>query len=281
MLANLSDVLIPAMNEGYCVGHFNVVNLEMARAVISAAEEAGAPVVLGIEESQLGICPLDEFASFVVPMARKAKVPVVVHFDHGHTFARCIDALKQGFTSVNFDCSRDVIEVNQARVAEMARTAHAFGATVEAELGVTPDASELTGETEANSRLTDPEQVAAYVAATDVDALAISVGTAHGEYLTTPVIDYERIRAISETARIPLVLHGGSGLSDSMVREAVRSGISKIDIFTDVNIACCQGAIQASNDGIHMVTEMIPYEVHAVKAVAEEKIRLFMGKSSD
>ena len=277
MLANLSDVLIPAMNGRYCVGHFNVINMEMARGVISAAEEAGAPVILGIEENQLSICPLDEFASFVVPMARKASVPVVVHFDRGHTFSRCIEALKQGFTSVNFDCSRDVLEINRERVAEMARTAHAFGATVEAELGITPEASELQGMSAAALWYTDPKEAADYVEKTDVDALAISVGTAHGEYLTIPEIDYERIRAISETAKIPLVLHGGSGLSDSAVREAIASGISKIDIFTDVNIACCQGAIQACNDGIHLVTEMIPYEVHAVKAAASEKIRLFQG----
>ena len=276
MLANLSDVLIPAMKGKYCVGHFNVVNMEMARGVVSAAEEEGFPVILGIEESQLHICPLDEFAAFVVPLARRASVPVVVHFDHGHTFARCIEALKQGFTSVNFDCSRDVLEVNIGRVSEMARTAHAFGATVEAELGVTPDASELDT---AAGYLTDPQQVAEYVQKTGVDALAISVGTAHGEYLTIPELDYERIRAISKTANIPLVLHGGSGLSDSTVREAIACGISKIDIFTDVNIACCQGAIQAYNDGIHLVTEMIPYEVHAVYAVAAEKIRLFSGKA--
>lgn len=276
MLANLNDVLIPAMREKYCVGHFDVVNLEMARAVISAAEEAGAPVILGIEESQLPNCPLEEFASFVVPMARRASVPVVVHFDHGRTFGRCIEALKLGFTSVNFDCSRDVLEVNEERVAEMSRTAHAFGATVEAELGVTPHVSELSGGESTTSYLTDPLQVAEYVEKTDVDALAVSVGTAHGEYITKPTIDYDRIRAISETAKIPLVLHGGSGLSDSTVRKAIESGISKIDIFTDVNIACCQGAIQASNDGIHLVTEMLPYMVHAVKAVAEEKIKLFM-----
>ncbi len=278
MLANLSEVLIPAMNDRTCVGHFNVINMEMARGVIAAAEEAGAPVILGIEENQLSICPLDEFASFVVPMARKASVPVVVHFDRGHTFARCIEALKQGFTSVNFDCSRDVLEVNRERTAEMARTAHAFGATVEAELGITPEASELQGLSGTAGWFTDPKEAADYVSKTGVDALAISVGTGHGEYLTIPEIDYERIRTISETVKIPLVLHGGSGLSDSAVKEAVASGISKIDIFTDVNIACCQGAIQACNDGIHLVTEMIPYEVHAVKAAAAEKIRLFQGK---
>ena len=274
MLANLNDVLIPAKQGHYCVGHFNVINLEMARAVISAAEEAGQAVIIGIEESQLSICPLDEFAAFAVPMARKAAVPVAVHFDHCGTFSKCIEALKQGFTSINFDCSREILEINEERVAEMARTAHAFGATVEAELGVTPNADAYDYDQIARC-FTDPAQVAEYVQKTDVDALAVSVGTAHGQYKKTPKLDYDRIRAIGSSAGVPLVLHGGSGLSDSAVREAIKAGISKIDIFTDVNIACCQGAIQAYNDGICMATQMIPYQVHAVKALVLEKIRLF------
>ncbi|MDO5701932.1 MAG: class II fructose-bisphosphate aldolase [Lachnospiraceae bacterium] len=277
MLANLKDVLMPAEQGKYCVGHFNVVNVEMARGVLRAAEEADAPVILGIEEKHLSICPLEEFAAFVVPMARKAKVPVVVHFDRGQTFDRCIGALKLGFTSVNLDCSRDSLEYNTAKVAEMARTAHAFGATVEAELGYTPSASEAaSGITD--DYFTDPKQTAAYVEMTEVDALAISVGTAHGEYRVQPKLDYGRIRAITEAVSVPLVLHGGSGLSDSAIREAIMSGISKIDIFTDINIACFQGAIQAYNDGIYLQSEVIPYQVHSVKVTAAEKIKLFSNR---
>ena len=168
MLANLKDVLVPAAKGKYCVGHFNVINLEMARGVIEAAEEADAPVIIGIEESQLSILPLDEFASFIIPMARKAKVPVVVHFDHGKTFDRCIEALKYGFTSVNLDCSTDSLENNAAKVSEMVKTAHAFGAAVEAELGHTPDTSET--DTKENE-YTDPVQAAEYVKKTGIDAL--------------------------------------------------------------------------------------------------------------
>ena len=274
MLVNLKDVLIPAEKGKYCVGHFNVVSLEMARGVLAAAEELHAPVILGIEEKQLNICPLDVFASFVVPLARNAEVPVVVHFDRGQTFNCCIEALKKGFTSVNLDCSRDSLENNKAKVAEMARTAHAFGATVEAELGYTPSTTELEAGHLADY-FTDPQLTADYVEATRVDALAISVGTGHGEYRVQPQLDYSRIRAITEAADVPLVLHGGSGLTDSAIREAIQSGISKIDIFTDINIACCQGAIQAYNDGVHLQSEVIPYQLHAVKTVTEEKIRLF------
>ena len=277
MLANLKDVLVPAEKEKYCVGHFNVVTLEMARGVIEAAEEAGAPVILGIEEKHLSVCPPEIFASFVIPMARKASVPVVVHFDRGQTFHRCIEALKLGFTSVNLDCSRDTLENNEAKVAEMARCAHAFGATVEAELGYTPSAAEVEEGLSADY-FTDPKQTAEYVAKTEADALAISVGTAHGEYKVHPELDYSRIRAITEAVDLPLVLHGGSGLSDSAIREAISSGISKIDIFTDINIACCQGAIQAVNDGVHLQSEVSPYQVHAVKVVAAEKIKLFQNR---
>ena len=275
MLANLKDVLVPAAKGKYCVGHFNVINLEMARGVIEAAEEADAPVIIGIEESQLSILPLDEFASFIIPMARKAKVPVVVHFDHGKTFDRCIEALKYGFTSVNLDCSTDSLENNAAKVSEMVKTAHAFGAAVEAELGHTPDTSET--DTKENE-YTEPVQAAEYVKKTGIDALAISVGTAHGEYKVYPKVDYARIRAIADAVDVPLVLHGGSGLSDHSIRHAITSGIAKIDIFTDINIACCQGAIQAVNDGVHMMSDMVPYEVHAVKVVAAEKIKLFKGE---
>lgn len=277
MLANLQDVLLPAEQGKYCVGHFNVVSLEMARGVIEAAEEADTPVILGIEEKQLPICPPEVFASFVVPMARRASVPVVVHFDRGQTFNRCIEALKLGFTSVNLDCSRDSLEINEAKVAEMARTAHAFGATVEAELGYTPSAAEIAEGMTADY-FTDPKQTADYVAKTGADALAISVGTAHGVYKVQPKLDYDRIRAITEAVNVPLVLHGGSGLSDSAIREAITSGISKIDIFTDIDIACCQGAIQAVNDGVHLQSAVSPYQVHAVKAVAAEKIRLFLNR---
>ncbi len=280
MLANLKDVLMPAEQGKYCVGHFNVITPEMATGVLEAAEEAGAPVILGIEEKHLSICSLGLFASFVVPMARKAAVPVVVHFDRGQTFNRCIEALKLGFTSVNLDCSRDSFENNVAKVAEMARTAHAFGATVEAELGYTPSSLEIM-EGMTDDYFTDPMQTADYVEKTRADALAISVGTAHGEYRIQPQLDYSRIRAITEAVNVPLVLHGGSGLSDSAIREAIMSGISKIDIFTDINIASFQGSIQAYNDNVHLESEAIPYQVHAVKVAAAEKIRLFLNRPED
>lgn len=274
MLANLNDILMPAREGRYCIGQFNVLTRGMARGVISAAEKAQMPVVLGIEEEQLEICSLDDFASFILPMADRSTVPVAVHFDHGYDIELCAKALRLGFTSVNFDRSMDPIDENEFRVAGLANIAHAFHATLEAELGHTPK----EGEQKETFAYTDPKQAADYVKLTHVDALAISVGTSHGEYKSQPSLDFDRIRAISEAAGIPLVLHGGSGLSDKTVDMAIRSGISKIDIFTDINIACFQGDIQAYNDGIRMKSQAIPYELHSVAAYAEEKIRLYARK---
>lgn len=278
MLANLNDVLIPAKKQKSAVGHFNVVNLEMAKGVIEAAEAENVPVILGIEESQLGFLSIEEFAAIAVPLAKNAKVPVVVHFDHGVSYEKCFEALKVGFTSVDYDCSSDSFEVNEEKVKYLTAAAHALGATVEAELGHTPEASELSDGDRVSNYYTIPEQAAEYVAKTKVDVLMISAGTGHGQYSVQPKLDFKRISDIADAVDIPLAMHGGSGLSDRTYRDAISCGISKINIFTDINIAICQGAIQAVNDGVHLATEMIPYEIHSVKATAQEKIRLFKNE---
>ncbi|MDO4614063.1 MAG: class II fructose-bisphosphate aldolase [Lachnospiraceae bacterium] len=277
MLVNLKEILIPAKENHTAVGHFNVINLEMARAVIAAAEEEAVPIVLGIEEGQSKICPMEEFASFALEMAFNAAVPVAVHLDHGKTFSGCMRAVKLGFTSVNYDCSGETLEENQNKVAEMVKIAHSLDASVEAELGRTPEAAELADGEEKTS-FTDPEQAAEYVRNTGIDALAISVGSAHGQYMVKPKIDYERIRAISSAADIPLVMHGGSGLSDSAIRKSIEAGITKIDIFTDLDISAAQGCIQAVNDGVNSYAEIIPYIEHSVKTAALEKIRLLQNR---
>ena len=135
MLATLNDVLLPARKKGYAVGLFNTVNLEMARGVLAAAEALRSPVIIGTAEVLLPYAPLRELADLLVPMARRASVPVVVHYDHGLTFANCMLALKYGFTSVMVDRSTSPYEENLREVRELTAIAHAFGATVEGELG--------------------------------------------------------------------------------------------------------------------------------------------------
>ena len=275
MLVNMQEMLAKAQKEQYGIGFFNAVNVEMARAVIETAEELHAPVIVGTAEVLLPAMSLERVAEYLIPMAQKASVPVAVHYDHGLTFGKCMEALKLGFSSVMFDCSTASYEENLSRVAEMVRICHAFGVTVEGELG-------HVGDNEGEGRLanpsdyyTDPAIASDFVRNTGVDALAVAVGNAHGDYRFPPKLDFDRIAAIREAARIPLVLHGGSGLSDSDFREAVRRGICKINIFTDLDKAGKAGVEKGLRNGASSMMGLIPYEIEAMKEVVRNKIELF------
>lgn len=278
MLANLNDVLLPARENKYCVGLFNTVNFEMARGVLAAAEKVGTPVIIGTAEVLLPYGPLEELSYFLLPMAEKASIPVVVHYDHGLTFEKCIEALRLGFTSIMYDCSTDSYDENVRKVAELAKIAHAFGATIEAELGHVGDNEGEGRLTDPTAFYTDPVQARDFIARTGADALAIAVGSAHGAYKFPPKLDFERIQTIRDTIPVPLVLHGGSGLTDDDFRRAISCGISKINIFTDINVAQANGAKAAIESGLNAMTDIIPWQVEAVEKEAEKKMRLFFGK---
>lgn len=275
MLVTMNDVLLPAKEGGYGVGFFNAVDVEMARAVIETAEELNAPVMIGTAEILLPTMSLERVAEYLIPMARKASVPVAVHYDHGLTYEGCIHALKAGFSSIMYDCSVCSYEENKARLAEMVKICHAMGVTVEGELGHVGDNEGAGKLANPSDYYTDPATAVDFVKSTGVDALAVAVGNAHGDYKFPPKLDFERISAISEDTGLPLVLHGGSGLSDDDFRTAVKKGICKINIFTDLEKAGKAGAEKALADGVSSMTKMIPYEIEAMKKVVEEKIRLF------
>ena len=275
MLVNLNDVLTPA--GGYAVGLFNTVNLEMARGVLAAAEEQNAPVIIGTAEVLLPYGPLEELSWLLLPMARRAKVPVVVHLDHGLHYETCRRALELGFTSVMYDCSTDPYEENVRKVREMVELAHSYGATVEAELGhVGDNPAEGSAPVSPEACYTSPEEARNFVEKTGVDALAVAVGTAHGAYRFPPKLDFDRISRIAQAVHVPLVLHGGSGLSDDDFREAIRRGIAKVNIFTDINVAGAQAARQNDRSGCGL-TDLIPGEVEAMKEAVLTKLRLFQA----
>ncbi len=275
MLVNMKEILKKAQAGHYAVGFFNAVNVEMARAVIETAEEMNAPVIVGTAEVLLPAMPLERVAEYLIPMAKKARVPVAVHYDHGLTFGKCMEALRLGFTSIMYDCSTAGFRENLSGVAEMVRICHAMGATVEGELGHVGD-NEGAGKLEKPSDYyTDPGQAASLVPETDVDALAVAVGNAHGDYRFPPRLDFGRISAIAAVTGIPLVLHGGSGLSDADFREAAQRGVCKVNIFTDLDKAGKEGATQGLRAGAGTLMQLIPYEIAAMKAVVREKIALF------
>ncbi len=279
MLVNMNDVLRPAKKGKYAIGLFNAVNLELARGIINAAECSRSPVIMGTAEVLLPYGPLEEVSYYLLPMAKKASVPVVVHLDHGLTYETCIKALELGFTSIMYDCSTDSYDDNVRKVKEMADIAHSYGATIEGELGHVGDNE---GSAEGSSHLedpskyfTDPKLAKDFVEKTGVDALAIAVGNAHGAYKLPPKLDFERIRTIAKTVDVPLVLHGGSGLTDDDFRQAIKDGISKVNIFTDINIAAVKAEFQKFTDMNKGIIDLIPAAVEAIKQETLKKMQLF------
>ena len=275
MLVNMNGLLREAKAKHYGVGFFNAVNVEMARAVIGTAEELRAPVMIGTAEVLLPVTELERVAEYLIPMAEKADVPVCVHYDHGLTFGRCMEALRLGFTSVMYDRSTADYETNVRDVAEMVKICHAMNATVEGELG-------HVGDNEGEGRLlrpedyyTDPAVALDFVHRTGVDALAVAVGNAHGDYRFPPKLDFRRIETIARMTGLPLVLHGGSGLADEDFRTAVQRGVCKVNIFTDLDKAGRAGIERGLQAGANAMTGLIPYEIEAMNAVVKEKITLF------
>ena len=275
MLVNMNEILLPAQKGKYGVGFFNAVNVEMARAVIETAEELCAPVMVGIAEVQLPAAPLEREAEFLIPMAEKASVPVCVHYDHGLSFEKCMEALRLGFTSVMYDCSTADYETNAAKVAEMVRICHSMGVTVEGELGHVGDNEGAGKLLKPSDYYTDPAVAADYVRRTGIDSLAVAVGNAYGDYKFPPKLDFERIETIAKITGLPLVLHGGSGLADEDFRTAVEKGVCKINIFTDLDKAGKYGAEKGLQDGVKSLLGLIPYEIEAMKQVVRTKLELF------
>ncbi len=278
MIVGMNDVLLPAREGHYAVGMFNAVTSDMVRGVVEAAEELRAPILLSTCEIFLKYWPMEELAHYFQFIARRASVPVCFHFDHGKSEAACLRALELGFTSIMYDTSALPFEENLRRVKEMAYKAHSVGVQIEAELGRVGDNE---GSAEGADVLdvpenyyTDPEQARQFVAETGVDALAIAVGNAHGAYKFPPKLDFDRIDAIADAVPVPLVLHGGSGIGDDDFRTAIRKGIAKVNIFTDLSLAGGKAAAAAYADGRGLADMVLP-AVEAVKQAAAEKIRLF------
>ena len=271
----MNDILLPAKAGGYGVGFFNAVNVEMARAIIETAEELQTPVMVGTAEVLLPAMELERVAEYLIPMARKARVPVCVHYDHGLTFERCMEALKLGFTSIMYDCSTASYEENVEKVGNMTKICHAMGVTVEGELGHVGDNAGAGKLENPSDYFTDPDMAVDFVQKTGVDSLAVAVGNAHGDYAFPPKLDFDRIKVISEKTGLPLVLHGGSGLADNDFRTAVKLGVSKVNIFTDIDKAGKAGIEEGLAAGAKTMMGLIPYEIAAMKKVVAEKMELF------
>lgn len=269
MIVSLKEVLSDAQKNGYAVGLFNTIDTDMLEGAIAAAEELRSPIIIGTAEVLLPYGELQLIGPAMVNMAKNATVPVVVHYDHGLTFERCIEAMDIGFSSIMFDGSAGEESENLANTRKMVELAHSRGVTVEGEIGHVGNAD--TGDNETDDMYTTPEEAVNFVKEAGVDALAVAIGTAHGAYKTKPQLDINRLTEIRASLDTPLVLHGGSGLSDDDFRNTIKAGIAKVNIFTDL----CNAGAGAVVNNEKPYLEMRNDKVEAIKQAVMKKMMLF------
>ncbi len=239
-LVTTKEMLLRAQAGHYAVGAFNVENMEMVMAVVQAAEESRAPVIMQTTPSTVKYAGLDYYLAMAKAAAERATVPVAMHLDHGDSFDLAMQALRTGYTSIMIDGSHDSFEDNIALTRRVTDACAPSGVPVEAELGkVGGKEDDLEGGD--GNPFTDPQQAKEFVERTGVDSLAVAIGTAHGLYKGVPKLDFDRLSAIRELVSIPLVLHGASGVPDEAVRESIRRGICKVNFATELRIAFSDG----------------------------------------
>lgn len=230
MICNMKDLLSKAQESDWAVGSFSVSNMEMVLGVLKAAEETQSPVILQIAEVRLKQSPLEIIGPLMVAAAKSAKVPVAVHFDHGLTLDKIKQALDIGFTSVMFDGSHLPLEENISKTKETIALAKEYGAAVEAEIGCVGGSED--GSEDIAINCTSPAQAVEFVEKTQVDALAIAIGNAHGNYKETPHLRFDILEKVKNSVSVPLVLHGGTGILPEEFVKCRENGIKKINIAT-------------------------------------------------
>ncbi|HHX77159.1 MAG TPA: class II fructose-1,6-bisphosphate aldolase [Firmicutes bacterium] len=275
--STLKEVLADAEKKGYAVGAFNTNNMEIVQAIVEAAQEERSPVILQASQGAIRYAGIDYIVAMVKAAMETVSVPVVLHLDHGTSFDQVMMCIRKGFSSVMFDGSRLTLEENIRATREVAKVARATGVSLEAELGKIGGTEDDISVAEREAFMTDPEEAKRFVAETEVDALAVAIGTAHGPYKGEPVLDFSRLAAIKKNTAIPLVLHGASGVPDESIRQAVELGVQKINIDTNIR--------QAFVWGVKQVLEEKPQEIDprkilgpakaAMKEIIKEKMRLF------
>ena len=273
MIVSFKEMLQAANNGRYAVGAFNCLSLENVEGAIAAAEELHSPIIIQLAEVQFPCAPLALMAPLYLEAARAAKVPVVVHLDHGQSFQTCVDAVRLGFGSVMFDGASLPFEENVRQTAEVARMAKAFGVDVEAELGKVGD---VGVDDDSVDVFTDVEESAEFIARTGVDALAVAIGNQHGKYVATPRLNIARLVELHERNAMPLVLHGGSGTSEEDFKSCIHNGICKINVATAIQLGVTEDvqhylATTSNPNYIDMKAVM----VEASKRVVADHIRLF------
>jgi fructose-bisphosphate aldolase class II len=281
-LITLKQGLDMAEAGNYALGMFNIISLEYAEAVVRAAERVNLPVILGFPEAFFKYHDVEMMGPLLVRFAERSTVPCVVHIDHGVDYNLLMKSLKYGFTSIMFDGSALPHQENIDQTREIVKAAHAFGASVEGEIGylgfgegADEDPNAATSLDRVNQlHLTNPEEARSFAEVTGVDALAIAIGNMHGHYRGEPKLDFERLQAIHKATPCALVLHGGSGISDADFVRAIRGGIRKVNIYTAMNDNALQFLRDHLGDGMPWV-DLACKQRDAIEDQVADFVRLF------
>jgi len=281
MLVNTKEMLLSAQADGYAVPAFNIHNLETLQVVVETAYEMRSPVILAGTPGTFTHGGRDYLQALAEVAAKRYDIPITLHLDHHEVFADIKASIDLGTKSVMIDASHHDYDENVAMVKEVARYAHQYGATVEAELGRLGGQEDDLIVDEADAFYTDPIQAKDYVAKTGIDSLAVAIGTAHGMYQSEPRIDIERLKQIKAVVDIPLVLHGASGVAEDVVRLCIENGICKVNIATELKIpfsTALRNYLTSHPEADDPRKYLEPAKT-AMKAVVMQKIKMCMSEN--
>ncbi|MCD6520218.1 MAG: class II fructose-bisphosphate aldolase [Anaerolineae bacterium] len=276
-LVTSKEMLQAALEGHYAVGAFNANNMEQVQGIVGAAVEERAPVILQVSQGAIRYAGLEFAAALVKTAAAEADVPIVLHLDHGTDFEQNVRCLRAGFTSLMYDGSKRPYEENVAITSRVVEIAHICGIPVEAELGQVLKASDGVTEEEVIAAMTDPDQALDFVQRTGCDSLAVAIGSVHAMKEAQAELDIERLKAIHAKVKIPLVLHGSSGVKEESEAEAIQYGIAKINVATMLNQAFVRGLKKAMEELPDNVDprKWLVYSREEIKEVVRHKMRLF------
>ena len=277
MLVTAKEILGLACKEGYAVGAFNCVNLEQLLAIVEAAELEKAPVIIQTSESALKYAGRELLGQMIKCAAKQSFVPIALHLDHGQTYETIEWCVKNGWTSVMIDASSLPLKENIKRTQKVVSLAKAQGVSVEAELGRISGVEDQVEVFSQDAFFTDPQEAREFAKETKIDALAVAIGTVHGNYVGALNLDFERLKQIKQLVPLPLVLHGGSGLTSDDITKAIKLGINKINIDTELRLAFAQGCreVLTRDPDEHDPRKICGCARDKVREVVQKKIRIF------
>lgn len=276
-LVSMAQLLLDAQQGQYAVGAFNCNNMEIVQAIVSAAEAEKSPVIVQASQGAIKYAGIEYIAAMTRLAAEQASVPVALHLDHGTSFAQIMSCVRNSFTSVMIDGSKLPLEENIALTNKVIEAVRPLGISVEAELGKIGGTEDDITVSEKEALFTDPAEAEYFADKTKVDALAIAIGTAHGQYKGVPELDFQRLTEIRRRVSVPIVLHGSSGVPDEAIQKAISLGVCKVNIDTNIREAFVAAARKVMADHPQEIDprKMLGPAKEATVAIIREKIRLF------